>query len=336
MDVLILAGFLGSGKTTLLLRLAHALTASGKLRLAIIENEIGETGIDNQTLESEGLPVREIFSGCICCSLRLDLIHTLMEIERQGHADLVIIEPSGVAGPQQVVDAIQGYGGTIHRRMAAVLVDPLRLSKLEDISLPFIAGSVNAADLVVLNKADAAGEELLEQTRKRLLALRPDCPLMAVSALNGANVETFFEWVEARLSGPGVQQDAPMESAAGAPHSNPLPGATARSAKAEIGFQEAREGASFACQLQEAMAALLERLRKDGCSMAGHVKAVARDPNGGFLLLSATDIDGPITAKGRLAREVKQATVTLNAIVFGLSGVQLAQHLEMFMQDAGG
>jgi G3E family GTPase len=66
MDILILSGFLGSGKTSLLLTLVEELSRSTDKKIAIIENEVGTVGVDNQVLQSEGLPVKELFSGCIC------------------------------------------------------------------------------------------------------------------------------------------------------------------------------------------------------------------------------------------------------------------------------
>ena len=75
MNLFVIAGFLGSGKTSLLLAVAKAVSESGR-KMAIIENEVGKVGIDDIVLRAEGLPVREIYSGCVCCSLRLDLINT--------------------------------------------------------------------------------------------------------------------------------------------------------------------------------------------------------------------------------------------------------------------
>ena len=68
MKLLIIAGFLGSGKTTLLLQVAERLAASS-LRIAIIENEMGEVGVDGGYLGLEGLHVQELLGGCICCTL---------------------------------------------------------------------------------------------------------------------------------------------------------------------------------------------------------------------------------------------------------------------------
>ena len=109
MHLLILTGFLGSGKTTLLRRIAQAFNATcPDKRMAVIENEVGTVGIDGDFLANDGLTVRQINSGCICCTLRLDLVTTLLDLERTYAPDLIILEPSGVAGPRQVLSALDG------------------------------------------------------------------------------------------------------------------------------------------------------------------------------------------------------------------------------------
>ena len=73
MNVLCIAGFLGSGKTTILLEVARSLTEDG-VRVAVIENEIGEVGVDGGYVREQGLPVQELFGGCICCTLQIGLV----------------------------------------------------------------------------------------------------------------------------------------------------------------------------------------------------------------------------------------------------------------------
>ncbi|MBO6010916.1 MAG: hypothetical protein J6P71_03850 [Oscillospiraceae bacterium] len=82
MKVLLLGGFLGSGKTSVLLRLAQYLVSRGEggSKVMIIENEIGEVGVDDKLLKSQGLQVRELFAGCACCSGGADLINDIAYI----------------------------------------------------------------------------------------------------------------------------------------------------------------------------------------------------------------------------------------------------------------
>ena len=84
----VITGESGSGKTTLLLEIARRL-AAGSQKIAIIENEVGEVGIDGQYLRQEGLEVQEMFGGCVCCTLSVDLITTLKKLDRSAKLRLV-------------------------------------------------------------------------------------------------------------------------------------------------------------------------------------------------------------------------------------------------------
>jgi hypothetical protein len=108
MHVLLLSGFLGSGKTTLILPLSKVVVQSG-YRVAIIINEIGEIGIDNQVMRHLDLNVWELVAGCICCTLSGDLIATLQKLDLDHAPDLVIVEASGTADPKSILGALRYY-----------------------------------------------------------------------------------------------------------------------------------------------------------------------------------------------------------------------------------
>ena len=100
----IVSGFLGAGKTTLIKKLlAEALSGS---QTVLIENEFGEIGIDGGFLKSAGIEIREMNSGCICCSLVGDFGEALKEVLDQYHPDRIIIEPSGVGKLSDVMKAV--------------------------------------------------------------------------------------------------------------------------------------------------------------------------------------------------------------------------------------
>ena len=90
----IFSGFLGAGKTTLIKKLIAEAYAGEKL--VLIENEFGEIGIDGGFLKEAGIEIREMNSGCICCSLVGDFGTALVEVVEKYHPDRIIIEPSGV------------------------------------------------------------------------------------------------------------------------------------------------------------------------------------------------------------------------------------------------
>jgi G3E family GTPase len=110
MHLLLVTGFLGSGKTTLIIPLAQSVVQL-KRRVAILVNEIGEIGIDNQLMRQLDLNVWELLAGCICCTLSGDLVATLQKLDADYAPDLVIVEPSGAADPRNVLTALPYYRG---------------------------------------------------------------------------------------------------------------------------------------------------------------------------------------------------------------------------------
>ena len=105
-QVEIISGFLGAGKTTLIKKLLEGVFA--REQLVLIENEFGEIGIDGGFLKEAGIQIREMNSGCICCSLVGDFAEALKKCVDQYHPDRIVIEPSGVGKLSDVIRAVQG------------------------------------------------------------------------------------------------------------------------------------------------------------------------------------------------------------------------------------
>ena len=109
--VTVLSGFLGAGKTTLLNRI---LTENHGVRFAVIVNEFGKEGIDNDLIINADEEVFEMNNGCVCCSIRGDLIRTLNSLmERSDKLDAVVIETTGLADPGPIAQ-IFFFGPKIH------------------------------------------------------------------------------------------------------------------------------------------------------------------------------------------------------------------------------
>ena len=102
MKVMLVGGFLGSGKTTFIRSLADFLVRQERQRVVILENEVGEIGIDDQYLAMEGFQVREITAGCICCTLTGELTLAVNELAEQWHPDWLVIEATGLARPDRI------------------------------------------------------------------------------------------------------------------------------------------------------------------------------------------------------------------------------------------
>lgn len=313
MDLFIIGGFLGSGKTTFLLSMAKAVSESGR-KMAIIENEAGEIGVDGVVLQEEGLPVKEIYSGCICCSLRLDLISSLLEIERKFSPDVVLLEPSGMASPKQVLNALNGYGGEIENKRVVTLVDAERFSALDDLSLPIISDGLNAADIIIVNKIDLIDSTRLECLEKRILKLSPDVKVSFISALDEFALR---EVVDDFLAFEPLQKK-PSENQAihKIDEINSLkPSAVAY----ELDFSVREANAeklsnSFANALKD----ITIELEREENSIVGHIKAIAKTSSGGYLLASSTSSARHPDIKGRLPRKFDSLKLSLNVVVYGI------------------
>jgi G3E family GTPase len=159
MQLLLFSGFLGSGKTTLVIRLAKFAVERGK-KVAILVNEIGEVGIDNQLMRQLDMNVWELLNGCICCTLSADLVSTLQQLDSDYSPDLVIIEPSGAADPRSILSSLPYYHGTPFESITTIAVlDPLRLDILIEVMTPLIASQIQHADFILVSKCDQASPE---------------------------------------------------------------------------------------------------------------------------------------------------------------------------------
>ena len=188
MKLLVIAGFLGSGKTTLLLEVARRLTAASQ-NIAIIENEVGEIGIDGKYLRQEGLQVQELFGGCICCTLSVDLVSTLQKVEQLFQPVLTIIEPTGLASPGDVVTTVRSYAPMVTDILVLVLLDATRYELLYEMLPPLLTAQIQSADIVVINKIDAVDGANIDLISKNVNQLNPQARVVAISAEKRINLE---------------------------------------------------------------------------------------------------------------------------------------------------
>ena len=191
MNVLCIAGFLGSGKTTVLLEVAQAMTEDG-LKLAIIENEIGEVGIDGGYVREQGLPVQELFGGCICCTLQSGLVETLLVVESRYAPDWVIIEPTGLAAPGDILGTVVDHCPSVDTIRVLTLVDAARWPMLLEIVEPLVTAQIQTADILAVNKVDTVGEDELAAVLASVHALAPKASILPVSAATGAGMKRLL------------------------------------------------------------------------------------------------------------------------------------------------
>ena len=321
MNLIILSGFLGSGKTSLLLCIAREFTKRTNGRLAIIENESGAIGVDNIYLAAQGLQVRELYAGCVCCSLRIDLVTTLTELAKSYAPDLVVVEASGVAAPSIVRDAFAGYSGTIDSMQTLVVFDLVRMQNLKIMSMPFVNGCIRAADLVLLNKADCVEATAVAATAAFVTGVRPQLECYAVSTLTGQNIDLLCD----RIFGFGLFL-APMrsDSAAGvAPdhHSanEKIANPVAAALEVRLSIDPDVDLTVIAKSVADLVAGITRDLVIEGCSMVGHVKAIIAHDGRGTCLVSAVVAGEAPAVRNSLELPLVNPRIVINAILYGLS-----------------
>jgi G3E family GTPase len=198
MQILIISGFLGSGKTSILMPFVKQLSAKSK-KVAIIENEIGEIGVDDLYLKENGLHVKEIYHGCICCNLRTNLISSLIELERDYKPEVVVMEPTGVADPYLTLSSLSGYPGYVESKTMVSIVDAERFEDIVDLKIPLAIEGVKSADLIALNKIDLISPENLETLKNKIKSINPDSEVKSVSAHDEKLLDDLFELIESKL-----------------------------------------------------------------------------------------------------------------------------------------
>ena len=194
MNILIISGFLGSGKTTLLLNIAKKLIADS-LQIAIIENEIGDIGIDGNYLKQEGLTVQELFGGCICCTLTSGLIETLRQVYQQYHPNRIIIEATGAARPGDIVTTLHDPLCPLDIDFIKVItvVDATRYDMLMEMMQPLITAQIECADIVAVNKIDAIDASSLQSILIGVNSLNSTSMNLSISAEKPDTLITLME-----------------------------------------------------------------------------------------------------------------------------------------------
>ncbi len=159
----IVSGFLGAGKTTLIKKIVKE--ALNGQKVVLIENEFGEIGIDGGFLQDAGIKIREINSGCICCSLVGDFGAALQEILRTYGPDRILIEPSGVGKLSDVIRAVEGVtaDGAVLNSAAAV-VDAAKCRMYMKNFGEFFLDQIAHAGAIVLSRTDGMSGEKLQKT----------------------------------------------------------------------------------------------------------------------------------------------------------------------------
>ncbi|MBE5979755.1 MAG: GTP-binding protein [Paenibacillaceae bacterium] len=169
----IISGFLGAGKTTFIKKLLQE-AVSGE-QVILIENEFGEIGIDGGFLKDSGVEIREMNSGCICCSLVGDFGQSLKEVLTTYHPDRIIIEPSGVGKLSDVMKAVKDVAAEIQVTLnsAVTIVDAQKCKMYRKNFGEFFNNQIENAGTVVLSRTDIAPTEKVDLAVEIIRELNP-------------------------------------------------------------------------------------------------------------------------------------------------------------------
>ena len=159
----IISGFLGAGKTTLIQKLLKTVYAGENV--VLIENEFGEIGIDGGFLKESGIEIKEMNSGCICCSLVGDFSESLKEVVKTYNPDRIIIEPSGVGKLSDVVKAVERVKNELNMEIAykAVVIDVTKCKMYMKNFGVFYLNQIENANTIFFSRTDIAKEEKVEE-----------------------------------------------------------------------------------------------------------------------------------------------------------------------------
>ena len=159
----IVSGFLGAGKTTLIKKLLQeALTGT---KVVLIENEFGQIGIDSGFLKESGIEIKEMNSGCICCSLVGDFGTSLQEVLKTYEPERILIEPSGVGKLSDVMRAVENVksDGQAHLNSAVVVVDASKCKMYSKNFGEFFINQIEYAGTVILSRTGSMKQEKIEE-----------------------------------------------------------------------------------------------------------------------------------------------------------------------------
>lgn len=174
----IISGFLGAGKTTLIKKLLSEAFAGEQV--VLIENEFGEIGIDGEFLKESGIEIREMNSGCICCSLVGDFGKSLREVVDTYHPDRILIEPSGVGKLSDVIKAVQDVQNDIDAELNSftTVVDATKCRIYRKNFGEFFSNQIEYAGAVILSRTDKAKPEKIEESVSLLRELNDKAPFI--------------------------------------------------------------------------------------------------------------------------------------------------------------
>ncbi|MDR0791431.1 MAG: molybdopterin-guanine dinucleotide biosynthesis protein MobB [Methanomassiliicoccaceae archaeon] len=196
MRIVQVTGFLGSGKTSFLTKLASELTGRG-YKVAVIVNDVGHINVDQKVMSSHGLNVKEVAGGCICCEIQGTFTMTIMNLHMSYKPDIVLVEPSGVAIPwglkQAVAEASKNSGLDIVHSPIVTFVDCTALEEQMMFVGRLISTQIREADAIMINKTDMCTDDEIKKCAGIVLSVDVNANIMYGSAATGKGVSEMAD-----------------------------------------------------------------------------------------------------------------------------------------------
>lgn len=192
----VISGFLGAGKTTFIKKMLNACSARAE-RVVIIENDFGQLGIDKTLLSGNGIEIYEIAAGCLCCSLRQNFTHTLVEILAKVDPERIIIEPSGIFVLSEIYAIVKDprLTGRCQINSVITVVDSVNYLEQKEKYTCFFENQIQHADSLVLSKSQLVKREAIEKIAAALAYINPRAAICTHNwdELTDADILRFME-----------------------------------------------------------------------------------------------------------------------------------------------
>jgi G3E family GTPase len=215
MKTTVVCGLLGAGKTTFIRNLLRGKTE----RTVVLVNDFGAAGIDGEIFSAGGIESIELPSGCVCCTLKFDLITTVTKIVKEFSPEHLVIEPSGVASPSGVLEALESV--KVGPASVIGVIDAPEFIELYESGMygSFFEDQITYADVILVNKTDLTHEAMIIEVIGRIVSINPRAvlfrtknaavrdPLPGVSRtreVHATNSHFHFDTVSFRFK-PGVE-----------------------------------------------------------------------------------------------------------------------------------
>lgn len=198
----IISGFLGAGKTTFIKKMLEEVFTGEKV--VLVENEYGEVGIDGGFLKDAGIEIKELNSGCICCTLVGDFSRSLKEVIETYHPDRILIEPSGVGKLSDVLSSVQTISESHDVKINAIVTvaNVQKVSKQMRAFGEFFKNQIEHAAVIVLSRTQNADEKKLEASVRELQAVNEKAAIITTpwDEISGEQILKVIEQKDDLLS----------------------------------------------------------------------------------------------------------------------------------------